>query len=70
GHTVTYTRQGDVNLPTAQPLQWRVDVADQAKPDLFISVHLDSATSPNAARIDGTSVQSLVSSSTTSSCPT
>ena len=48
GHTVTYTRQGDVNLPTAQPLQWRVDVAGQAKPDLFISVHIDSATSPNA----------------------
>jgi RHS repeat-associated protein len=43
GHTVSYTRTGDVDDTSMTKLDWRTDIADEKKPDLFISIHLDAA---------------------------
>jgi N-acetylmuramoyl-L-alanine amidase len=49
GHEVSYTRTGDVDDASLTKLDWRTDMANEANPDLFMSVHIDAAGSSKAS---------------------
>ncbi len=62
GHTVLLTRMTDKNLANSaqQDLQVRCDMANQAKSDVFVSVHCNAPGRPeDAARAKGIEAYSL-----------
>jgi N-acetylmuramoyl-L-alanine amidase len=42
GHTVIYTRAGDVKTTSEEKLKWRTKISNDKNADYFISVHLNS----------------------------
>ena len=49
GHDVIYTRAGDI---ADDSLAWRADIANNARADLFISIHANAAVSSDAHGVE------------------